>query len=102
MSSYHDVHVTTAQIERTSIFDLPYGIELTCNRVSGWSLWNTNTQKGTLLGGEYSGKWLVVDVDGHVIVDSRTKDATPADPPSLVDIAEEGRRWVFGQGGSNG
>lgn len=83
MPSYHDLHITTAEIERTSIFNLPYGLEVSCHRVGGWSLWDmsqTNPHegiilpsKGVCLAGEYDddGKWLVLDVDGHVIVDSR-------------------------------
>ena len=33
-----DLHITTAQIPRTSIFNLPYGLQVTCNRVAGWEL----------------------------------------------------------------
>ena len=81
--SYHDLHITTSEIPRTSIFNLPYGLEVHCSRVSGWQLWNMNrTQpaayplppsRGVLLAGEYegTGKWLMLDVDGHVIVNSR-------------------------------
>lgn len=69
MSTYHDVHVTTKDIERTSIFDLPYVIELTCTRTAGWRLWN-----GTALAaGEYDEEGLRVDVAGHVICDSLTE-----------------------------
>ena len=68
MPSYHDVYVTTRDIPRTSIFNLPYGYEITCNRIGGWSLWQGNTQVAT----EY-GLGLVIDVDGHVIVDSLNK-----------------------------
>lgn len=64
--SYHDVHVRTAEISRTSIFDLPYGYELTCNRVAGWSLW----RNGLKVAGEYSGDGMIIDVAGHVILDS--------------------------------
>lgn len=72
MPDYHDVHVTTAEIPRTSIFDLPFGYELTCNRVAGWRLWYSDgTELGDiLLGGEYHDKGLVVDVADHVILDS--------------------------------
>jgi hypothetical protein len=80
--SYHDLHITTAQIPRTRLFDLPYGLQVTCNRVAGWELWDMNqTQhprglppsKGVLVAGEYDSpdKWLVLDVAGHVIMDSR-------------------------------
>lgn len=84
--SYHDLHVTTAQIPRTSIFNLPYGLQVTCDRVGGWQLWDMNQtlypkglppSKGVLLAGEYDGeKWLVLDVAGHVILDSRVVPAS--------------------------
>jgi hypothetical protein len=86
--SYHDLHITTAQIPRTRIFDLPYGLQVTCSRVSGWELWRHRDHDGhdELLAGEYghhghdqdcdedcaiTDMWLVLDVDGHVITDSR-------------------------------
>jgi hypothetical protein len=73
--SYHDLHITTAKIPRTSIFNLPFGLEVSCNRVSGWCLWHTDQDRPRsepeLLAGEYENKWLVLDVAGHVIVDSR-------------------------------
>lgn len=79
--SYHDLHITTAAIERTSIFNLPYGLSVQCSRVSGWQLWRTATsmRDWTLLGGEYEGPdcWLVLDVAGTVIVNSRDGQ----DPP---------------------
>ena len=72
--SYHDLHVTTAEIPRSSIFNLPYGIEVSCCRATGWRLVIAHDD-GTsdVLAGEYEGrdKWLVLDVAGHVIVDSR-------------------------------
>lgn len=66
--TYHDVHVTTPTIARTSIFNLPFGFSLTCTRSSGWELW---TPTG-VVAGEYGNphKGLVIDVDGHVICDS--------------------------------
>lgn len=64
--SYHDVHVTTRLIERTSIFNLPFGYELTCNRVSGWRLYNP---KGRLVAGEYD-EGLRIDVAGVIILDT--------------------------------
>ena len=80
--SYHDLHITTAQIPRTSIFNLPYGLQVTCNRTCGWELWDMNqvqrpkglpASRGVQIAGEYGsdGEWLVLDVAGHVIVDSR-------------------------------
>lgn len=76
--SYHDVHITTEEIARTSIFDLPYGYELACTRVTGWQL----TLGDQIIAGEYEGdRWLIVDVAGHVVIDS-TPDSTEDCPPS--------------------
>jgi hypothetical protein len=80
--SCHDLHITTAQISRTSIFNLPYCLRVTCDRTAGWELWDMGqmqypkglpVSRGVLLAGEYGGPgdWLVLDVAGHVIVDSR-------------------------------
>jgi hypothetical protein len=51
--SYHDLHITTAQH--------PKGLP---------------ASPGVLIAGEYggAGKWLVLDVAGHVIVDSRERE----------------------------
>jgi len=72
--SYHDLFITTADIPRTSIFNLPFGYEVSCNRVGGWSVW----LKSAEVAGEY-GNGLRLDVDGHVICDSLTR-ATPPEP----------------------
>jgi hypothetical protein len=75
--SYHDLYVTTAGIPRARLFDLPYGLEVTCNRVAGWQLVrmadSRSLNRGTVIAGEYDGPdaWLVLDVAGQVIVDSR-------------------------------
>jgi hypothetical protein len=86
--SYHDLHVTTPDISRTSIFSLPYGLQVTCSRVSGWELWRTAARPAdwTLLGEEYAdpGRWLVLDVDGHVVVDSRGREEDHPDPANGV------------------
>jgi hypothetical protein len=71
--SYHDLHITTAEIPRTSIFNLPYGYEVSCNRVGGWCLWRVGHEK--VLAGEYD-SGLRLDVAGHVIVDSLTGSGT--------------------------
>jgi hypothetical protein len=86
MPSYHDLHITTAEIERTSVFNLPYGLQVTCTRTGGWELWDMNAtqpgggrikpSRGVLIAGEYSSKWLVLDVAGVVIVDSREAPVT--------------------------
>ena len=72
--TYHDLHITTPDIERTSIFNLPYNIEVTCARAAGWRAWRIpeNRSQSVLLGGEYDGdQWLVLDVAGYVICDGR-------------------------------
>lgn len=69
--SYHDLHITTAAIKRTSIFDLPYGIEVTCTRVSGWQVHRRVSEFETeVLAGEFGGPGLRLDVAGHVIIDT--------------------------------
>lgn len=74
--SYHDLHITTARIPRTRIFDLPYNLMVTCCRTAGWVLWDTSDGllRSVHVAGEYSGPgdWLVLDVGGHVIVDGRS------------------------------
>lgn len=65
-SSYHDLHITTAELPRTSIFDLPYELMVTCTRGGGWELYRNNR----LIAGEYDENGLRLDVAGHVIVDS--------------------------------
>jgi len=74
--SYHDLYITTIGIQRTRLFDLPYGFRVVCTRVSGWELWrfpDRNPHEPELLAGEYDApdNWLVLDVAGQVIVDSR-------------------------------
>lgn len=74
--SYHDLYITTAGIPRTRLSGLPYGLEVLCNRVCGWRLyrWHDRGGEPDLLAGEYDGEWLVLDVNGTVIVDSRGRD----------------------------
>lgn len=64
--SYHELHITTRDLERTSIFNLPYGLEVSCNRVGGWSLWDRDQK----IAGEYDSNGLRLDVNGVVICDS--------------------------------
>lgn len=71
--SYHDLYVTTAEIERTRLFDLSYGYEVTCTRVGGWSLWRWDPLKeGRMVkvAGEFDRAGLRLDVAGHVLCDS--------------------------------
>lgn len=74
--SYHDLHIETADIPRTSIFNLPYGYEVICNRVAGWEL--VDHRDSHVVAGEYHDKGLRLDVDGHVIVDSLTNQQQTA------------------------
>ncbi len=63
--SYHDLHITTAQIPRTSIFNLSFFFQVTCTRVGGWQPWvHPDSGVEELVAGEYDGedKWLVLDV----------------------------------------
>ena len=73
--SYHDLHITTDTYSRTSIFNMPYGYEVTCTRVGGWGLWHDGTQ----VAGEYEARGLRLDVAGVVIVDSLTGVASPGE-----------------------
>ena len=77
--NYHDLHITTASIPRTSIARLPFELMVTCTRTAGWELWRPGPpgrNQDTLLAGEYAdpSAWLVLDVDGVVIIDSRRKE----------------------------
>jgi hypothetical protein len=73
--SYHDLHITTKDIKRTSIFDLPFNVLVICTRTGGWEVWDThggvNLFNYTLLGGEYDEERpLRLDINGETIVDS--------------------------------
>lgn len=70
--SYHDVHVTTATIKRTSLFNLPYRLQLKCTRATGWQLWalEEGDLPEELLGGEYDERGIRIDVAGVIICDS--------------------------------
>ena len=69
MSSYHGLYITTEEIQRTSIFNLPFNLAIICTRTAGWELRDMKADKA--IAGEYSDCWLVLDVDGHIILDSR-------------------------------
>lgn len=70
--SYHDLHITTAEMPRRSIFNLPYNLMVTCTHAGGWELWRRGVFRETLLAGEFCSRGLRIDVAGHVIVDSLT------------------------------
>ena len=78
--SYHDLYITTAEIERVSIMNLPYRVQVTCSRVSGWEVWARpeRSLKEELLGGEYAMRGLRLDVNGVVICDSLTQEPVRA------------------------
>jgi hypothetical protein len=66
--SYHDLYIETKELKRTSIFNLPFAVLVTCTRVGGWQVWN----RKELIAGEFDYKGLRLDVHGIVIVDSLT------------------------------
>jgi hypothetical protein len=70
--SYHDLFITTDKIKRTSIFNLPFGLEVACTKAAGWCLWRNAWagQPAEMLAGEYDDCGLRLDVAGHVIIDS--------------------------------
>lgn len=69
--SYHDLHITTAEIPRTSIFNLPFALFVICTRTGGWELWEKWDGKERQLAGEYNNdNGLRLDVNGTIIVDS--------------------------------
>lgn len=73
MPSYHDLHITTPEIDRTSIFNLPFNIEVSVTRASGWQVWDHyDPLRPVKLAGEYDCNGLILDVSGHVICDSLT------------------------------
>lgn len=100
--SYHDLHITAPGIPRTSIFNLTHGLEVSCTRVTGWQLWQypmngSGRDDAKLVAGEYDGPehWLILDVAGHVICDSRG----PASYERLQEWVQERvqqrrRRWL--------
>lgn len=69
--SYHDVKVIVNGVEYV-IFN-NYGIELTCNKVGGWSLWKTATDSKNwqLIGGEYNNDDFKIVVGEHVIFETK-------------------------------
>jgi hypothetical protein len=75
MISYHDLYITTKDISRTRLFNLPFSLMVICTRAGGWELWDMRGgfESSELLAGEYAGadKWLVLEENEHVILDSR-------------------------------
>jgi hypothetical protein len=75
MPSYHNLYITTAEIPRTRVFDLPYGLEISCTRDAGWRLWDVGKghDEATVIAGEFDSQGLRLDIEGYVIVDSLTR-----------------------------
>ncbi len=67
--SYHDLYITTSKIKRTRLFNMPYGYEIICNRIGGWQL----VMENKIIAGEYD-KGLRLDINGHIFIDSLTKE----------------------------
>jgi hypothetical protein len=67
--SYHDVEVGFDG-KRGKLFDLSYGLELTCTRAGGWQLWNKWEGRSTLVAGEYDSPELMVWVAGVLVCGS--------------------------------
>jgi len=72
--SYHDLYITLPDMERTSIFNLPYAVEVMCRRTTGWRVYmdRGRGEEPELIGGEYDFKPMRMDVAGFVICDSLT------------------------------
>lgn len=55
--SYHDLVIQAAGMPKpVSIFNMSYGIRVTCSRTDGWRVWDVWGDKEELIGGEYDGK----------------------------------------------
>lgn len=78
--SYHDLHITTEDLPRTSIFNLPFNVSVSCRRTTGWTVWHRPDDRGDerLLAGEYDTHGLRLDVAGVIICDSLTTASDPA------------------------
>ena len=74
--SYHDLYVTTANMKRTRLFNMPLNATVICTRTGGWELWNGLGSDAKQIAGEYAGKdkWLRLDVCGRVIAQSTAAD----------------------------
>jgi hypothetical protein len=74
--SYHDVYITTPELPRTALSNLPFNVQVLCTRTGGWEVWHTpvRDKPAVLLAGEFAGdeQALRLDVAGHVIVDRLT------------------------------
>lgn len=97
--SYHDLHITTPDLPRTSIFNLPFNVQVTCTRAGGWQVWHRPVREAqdVILAGEYAGneKALRLDVAGHVIVDSLTAALEALGRPEPTESTAPLRRSFF-------
>lgn len=84
MTTYHDLHVTTATIPRTAVFNLPYGLVVECTRAGGWRVWDRWRGVERLIASEYGDNWLVLDVAGHEIVNTRGQQPGLGVAPDLT------------------
>ncbi len=77
--SYHGLYITTKEQPRKRLADLPFDLQVTCNRVAGWALERADPphQRRTLAS-EFSDDWLVLDFEGVVFCDGRTYEGEPS------------------------
>lgn len=96
LPTYHDLHITTPELPRTSIFNLPFNVQVTCTRAGGWQVWHRpdRDSEDVLLAGEYAGddKALRLDVAGHVIVDRLTAALEALGRPEPTEVTAPFRR----------
>ena len=83
-TSYHGLHITTADLPRTSIPNLPFGLAVTCTRIAGWELWQKSANGSVLLASEFGENGLRLDVDGRIIVDSLSLANPTLEPTAPV------------------
>lgn len=79
-----DVYVQTENIPRTSLHDLGNGYIVMCCKASGWTL----IEKGTSIAGQTRADWLVVDVNGYKIIDTREKANVQEETPRSSDAGK--------------
>lgn len=81
VTSEHILYVTTSKIPRTPITALPTRIHVSTNKSGGWGVWalQEGDSPEEYLGGEFEKDlWLVLDVDGRIICNSRDKASIEA------------------------
>lgn len=81
VTSEHILYVTTSKIPRTPITALPARIHVSRGNIDGWGAWllQEGDSPEEYLGGEFEKDlWLVLDVDGRIICNSRDKASVEA------------------------